>query len=140
MSLALLNYVANVPEVRNSIATNEQVLECSSFFYEERNIMLGDEDGVLLFFWRGNDIYEIHYLLTAARRGKEALEFVKQALRFMFTEWGAAGIYGFTPRENRAARAMNRALGAWPIGEAKDSSGRTFIKYTVEREKYVLPR
>lgn len=140
MQLDLLNYVANRPEVREGIAPGEQILECSAFFSHTRNIMLGDELGVLLFFWQGDDIYEIHYLLTSALRGKAGLEFVKAALRFMFTEWGAVGIYGFTPRENRAARAMNRALGAWPVGEAKDSQGRTFIKYTVERAAYELPQ
>lgn len=129
----LLNYVANQPEVISALAPDYLSVDLSPFFRQPRNIMIGTEKGVVLFGWLGDDVYEMHYLLTHELRGCSALLFVKSSLRTMFTSRFASAICGITPRENRAARAMNRALGARPIGVSTDSIGRACINYVLER-------
>jgi hypothetical protein len=137
-SLKVLNHVANQPEVLRYVAPGCAAIDLTNFFAEPGNVMMGDLDGVLLFGEVMPGVYEMHYLFTEALRGQEALRFVKHCLRIMFTEYGAQCIGGITPRENRAARAMNRALGARPVGEQLDPHGRTCIKYILEREQWAI--
>lgn len=82
------------------------------------------------------DVYEMHYLFTEARRGKEALEHIRWAVKEMFTEHGATVICGAVPREHRASRVMSRALGAVPIGSHTDSFGRACVVYKLERKTW----
>lgn len=132
----VLAYVGNQPEVLEHLAPGFAEMDYSNFFKEPRNLFYGDERGVLLFFWRGEAIYELHYLLTDRLRGKEALRFIKKCLADVFTSHHAYAICGATPRENRAARAMNRALGGRTVGVSQDSFGRHCIVYALERPKW----
>lgn len=136
--IALLNMVANQPEILPEVAPGYAEVNLAPFFDNPRNIMIGDERGLLLFGHLGNDEYEIHYLLTCHLRGPRALFAIKKALSYMFTYRNASAIRGSTPRENRAARAMNRALGARPIGESTDSAGRACINYLLERATWAI--
>ena len=134
----ILNYVVNQPEVLRNVAPGFDSVDISAFLEKPRNVMLGDEHGVLIFGYIGEDVYEMHYLFTSAVRGRDALHFTRAALKYMFTCASAIAIVGQTPRDNRAARVMNRALGARPIGESVDTSGRPCINYMLERKTWAV--
>lgn len=134
--IELLNHVVNQPEVLAEIAPGYERVDLSRFFDHPRNMMCGDERGVLLFAYRGQDVYELHYCFTAQLRGRAALQAVRAALKTVFTRHNAVAICGATPRDNRAARMMNRALGARPIGVSVDIHGRTCINYVLERVRW----
>ncbi len=129
----VLNHVVNQPEVLRYVAPGYRSLDLSGFFQAPNNIFMGDLDGAILFGALGDDIYDMHYLLTDAVRGRDAIQFVRGCLHLMFTQYGARAITGATPRDNMAARCMNRALGARPVGETTDIHGRLCIKYVLER-------
>jgi hypothetical protein len=135
--IELLNRIANSPEVLLEVAPGYLVVDMSTFFGNPRNVMLGDERGVVLFADQGAGRYEMHYLLTKALRGKSALYAIKEAIRALFTHHHASAITGATPRDNLAARAVNRALGGRPYGVCKDSLGRDCINYVLERATWV---
>ena len=142
-AIEVLNAIANDEDVREGCAPGYHDIDLSKFFDDARNVCFlyqseysGAWQGALLFRYKIYDIYEGHYLCTATLRGKEALQFVKRSLKTMFLEYGASAIVGDTPRDNRAARAMNRALGARPIGKSTDSLGRACISYVLERKKW----
>lgn len=131
--IELLNWVANQPEVLLNMAPGYESVELSKFFRDPKNVMLGDDRGVLLFGHQGSGVYEMHYLFTHALRGRKALLAAKTALKTMFTTYGATKIVGATPRDNQPARVMNRALGGRLTGTSIDGSGRCCLNYELER-------
>ena len=136
--IALFNRVANSPEVLRSIAPGLEYVDFSSFFSDPRNVMLGDVRGLVVFFAAGNAEYDVHFLLTDALRGNDALCAIRLSLNYMFTARHASAIHGSTPRENRACRAIARALGARPVGVTTDFFGRACLKYSIERDKWAI--
>lgn len=133
----VLNLVANQPEVLVQIAPGYLAVDLAPFFDKPGNLMLGDERGVVLFSFRGDSTYRMDYLLTNSLRGPAALRAIKTAIRALFTYREAYAITGQTPRDNRPARAMNRALGGRPYGVSVDSQGRHCIDYVLERARWV---
>jgi hypothetical protein len=133
----LLNRIANQPEVRQNIAPGYEAIDLSLFFNSPANVMIGDERGVVLFAPIKPGLYEMHYLMTNSTRGPAALRAIKAAIRALFTYYPAYAITGSTPRDNFAARAVNRALGGRPIGVSTDTSGRCCIDYVLERATWV---
>jgi hypothetical protein len=134
--ISLLNFVTNQPEVLPFLAPGHDEVEMSRFFKNPKNVMLGDDRGVVLFGHCGNNIYEMHYLFTHALRGRKALLACRTALKTMFTVYGAEKIVGQTPRDNEAARFMNRALGGVQAGTSVDSQGRACVNYVLERASW----
>lgn len=132
----LLNYVANHPDVLRFVAPGYQALDLSDFFKVKENVMFGDERGLILFLYQPDHTYKMHWLLTEAIRGRAALKMARNAIATMFTNYDCCAITGSTPRENLAARRMNRALGGVPTGVSKDSLGRPCIDYKLERRSW----
>lgn len=133
----LLNTVANSPEVLLASAPGYALIELAAFFDNPRNLMVGNAKGVVLFGFQRPGVYDMHYLFTDKMRGPDALRAAKDAIRQLFTYRDVHAIVGATPRDNRAARAMNRALGGRPAGESVDSLGRSCVTYILERETWV---
>ena len=137
--LALLAYLTQHPDIQPWVApghaepdlTNMNVKGCKIY---------GDALGAVVFrphIEVGRpDIFEMHYLFTEARRGKEALDLIRNAITAMFTEHDATVICGAVPREHRTSRVMSRALGAVPIGSHTDSHGRACVVYKLERKTW----
>lgn len=134
----LLNLVANQPEVLAGTAPGYLAVDLVGFFDRPGNVMLGDARGVMLFGYQGDGVYDMHYLLTSSLRGKNALLTIREAIGALFTYHNAHAIVGATPRDNRAARAMNRALGGRPYGVSVDSQGRDCINYVLERATWAI--
>lgn len=134
--IALLNLLVNQPEILPYMAPSYWRVDMSGFFDRPGNLIVGDARGVVLFANAGNGLYEVHYMLTSSLRGPAALARIKEAFNALFTYRDATAIVGSTPRENRAARAMNRALGGRPIGESTDTQGRPCTTYILERKTW----
>lgn len=134
----LLNHVANQPEILKVLAPGLTRLNLSSYFERPRTYLFGDTDGVVLYVRRGHRTWDVHFLLTDALRGKNAMQRIKNSLETMFTTHGARAIHGSTPRDNRACRAMGRALGAMPIGVSIDYFGRASLDYVLERDVWAM--
>lgn len=96
----------------------------------------GDSRGVILADLRAIPACEWHWLMTDALSGSDKLQLAKQVLCHLFTERGVKIIHGATPRDNMAARVMNRAVGARPTGESTDAQGRRCIDYVLEKESW----
>ena len=133
----LLADVVNDPDVLRWVAPGYAELDCG-FLDHPAAYMFGDEDGLVLFRPIDLDVglYEMHYLFTEARRGKDALDLIRLSVAEMFTGHGAAVICGAVPREHMASRVMSRALGARPHGPHTDSFGRACILYVLERKSW----
>lgn len=132
--IQLLNFVANQPEVRAAMAPGLMAVDMSGFFDRADNLMFGNEHGLVIFAHLGDGIYEGHYMWTDTLSARAGLRMTRSAIRAVFTKHGARAINGVTPRGNKAARAVNRALGFHPTGSTRDTMGRECIKYTLERE------
>lgn len=136
--IQLLNMVANQPEVLSGSCPPRILrLNLADFFLNPDNIMLGDARGLVLFMPLGSAIWEVHFLLTSSLRGPKALHAIRTAFGALFTWRDAICITGAIPRENRASRAMVRALGCRPIGVSTDTHGRDCINYIMERKTWV---
>lgn len=133
----MLNRVANAPEVIRGLAPGYLAIDLKAFFDSPENVMFGDDRGVVMFVRKDHEHYEMHYLMTRCMRGKAGLLAIKEAIRELFTYHAASVITGSTPRENRAARLVNRALGGRPYGVCVDSQGRDCINYVLERQTWV---
>lgn len=133
----LLDRVSNHRDVLRFIAPGYQYVDLGKFFKVKENVMFGDDRGLILFLYQPADhSYQMHWMLTEAIRGRDALLMAKNAIRTVFTSYDACAITGATPRENRAACMMNRALGGVPDGVSTDSMGRPCINFRLERKKW----
>jgi hypothetical protein len=129
----LLNHVVNQPEVLRYVAPGYSHVDLTDFATKPGNVIMGDEGGFVICAPISEGVFDIHFLLTDEIRGPDALSFIRYCINLMFTEMGATAIVGATPRDNRACRAMGRALGFRPVGEKTDSFGRPCITYKLER-------
>lgn len=133
----LLNYVANHPDVLPWLAPHLPYIDLSGFLLVPENVMFGDHRGLIIFLYQAKaHTYQLHWLLTDEIRGRAALLMARNAIATMFTKFDCCAITGSTPRDNLPARAMNRALGAVPVGVSTDSQGRACIDYSLERRTW----
>lgn len=108
-------------------------VDLQPFYNNPVNKAFGDARGVILLSLLSSQYvwWEWHWVLTPAIRGADALKFGREVLTEMFTRHGARAIRGPCPATNRAARLMNRALGARPVRVI----GQDII-YRLEREEW----
>lgn len=139
IDVGLLNYVVNQPEVLKHVAPGRGRLDCAPLDDPDAHLF-GDAAGLVLF--RPADValglYEMHYLFTEAKRGKAALDLIRESITTMFTCRGATAICGAVPRDHMASRVMSRALGARPYGPHTDNAGRSCILYVLERKSWAI--
>lgn len=99
-------------------------------------VVLGDLDGMAIFYYEGKQRYDGHYVFPPWTRGKDALARARKFIDEMFDKHGAMTISGVVPRDHRAARLMSRALGFIPAGETADCHGRPAVVYRLERARW----
>lgn len=133
MNAAELDELANHPDVHEAIAPRAVKLALGLLFEDPRNIIVGNKLGGVLLVYVAPGIYQWHYLMTTALSGRAKLALAREALRTAFTVYGAHAIHGSTPRDFRAARWFNRALGASPTGTSIDGAGRECIDYRLDQ-------
>ena len=138
LSSVLLETLINEPDILKACAPGYEQVYAEGFFTRPGNVIFGDFDGAILFGFLEDGRYEGHYLFTRKLRGRDRIERCRDALNYMFTVKNAFAIVGQTPRENHAARVMNRALGFRPTGVSKDQFGRDCINYVLERRQWAV--
>lgn len=133
-----LNRLVNHPDVAQHLAPLYSNLDVSGFFKRPENICIFKGHGAMLFGAIPAEAtgragwYDVHYIFPR-HKGPENLEAARACVHEMFAKHGARVLCGNTPRDNRAARLINRALGSVPMGEGIDSQGRPCIFYVLER-------
>lgn len=135
--VALLNSLANEPEVLSALAPGFENIDLSKFFKAEGSVMVGDEDGVMLFVNIGNGAFNMHVLFSRRLRGRLALTAIRHMVTRVFTLHGAKAIVGTPPNANLAVRRMARSIGCAPVGHSTDSLGRPCTNYLLERDTWV---
>ena len=105
---------------------------------DRKNIVLRCGPAFAVFTHIDDGQYEGHYLFPPEIRGKKAVSVAKKLLSEMFTKHSAMIIHGLTPRDHRAARFVNRALGFSPVGAGRNASDQECIHYVLEAEKWAL--
>lgn len=129
--------LCNAPDILPTLAPGYDWVDLSAFFDNPKNIMLGDDDGAAIFAHLDSSPgeYEGHYLLHPGRFYN--VQLCRSFLETMFTEHAAQAIWGHTPSEQRAARALSRLLGFAPRGTSLLPSGRPCVIYVLERTQWV---
>lgn len=101
-------------------------------------VVLGDTDGMVVFYPEGGGAYDMHYLFPKWARGKEAVDRIKAFMRCLFMEYGATRISGETPIDNLAARRVNRMVGGVPVSIVYNAdAGGQCIKYTLTKDRFL---
>lgn len=137
VSLAQLNRLANHISILPEFAPGYEWVTLERLYREPSTLIVGDELGAILLLPSAKgDLFIWHWLLTPRVRGAKALALGRVALTQAFTNQNINVILGSTPRSNRAARAMNRALGAVPVSTSVDCYGRECVIHMLERKQW----
>jgi len=104
-----INVVANHPVVRPWLG-GDGPLDLSSLVANPNNYLLMNADGGVLFQQMEPGLYEAHTQFLPSCRGSDAIEAVKDALRYMFTRTDAVEIVSKVPAGNKGALGLVRAI------------------------------
>lgn len=104
-----INRVVNHPDVRPWVGGAGE-LNLSSLVADPRNVLLMGQGGGVLFQWLEPGLYEAHTQFDPEHRGKEAVQNVRDALRWMFTRTDAVEIVTKVPLHNVSALGLVRAI------------------------------
>jgi hypothetical protein len=102
-----LNEVANHPDVRPWLL-GEGPLDLTETLLDPRNIGLVFGGGGWLLHWQEPGVYEAHSMFLP---GSNATTFLKDGLRFLFTETDCLKIVTKVPDDNPRAKGLARAAG-----------------------------
>lgn len=138
INIAKLNNLANHPDISPGLGPLYSDLDLSGFFKREGNVAIFKGDGAMLFAEIPPSVaprpgwYDVHYLFPR-KGGRANLDAARSCIDEMFAKHNARVLCGNTPASNRAARFINRALGAVPMGQGIDTQGRLCTFYVLER-------
>lgn len=104
-----INIVANHPAVRPWLG-GQGTLDLTPLVADSRNYLLMNGDGGVLFQFLEPGLYEAHTQFLPSCRGAEAVQAVKDALRWMFTRTDAIEIVSKVPAGNKGALGLVRAI------------------------------
>ena len=100
-------------------------------------VVLGDTDGMMVFYPEGNRHYDSHYLFPPWTRGQDLKQRAVRMLHTMFGPVGATVIGGETPVGNMGARVMNRSLGCEVAGHVINPESGPSIRYVLTKERFL---
>lgn len=104
-----INVIANHPGVRSWIGGNG-ALDLTPLIIDPRNVLLMGLSGGVLFQWLEPGLYEAHTQFLPEARGKESIQNVRDALRWMFARSDAVEIVTKVPLGNLAALGLVRVI------------------------------
>lgn len=116
---ALINALANNPEIRYTIEPGSMRVDSSAVVTDPRNVVLASEHGYVLFLWKAPDVYEGHVAFLDAGRGAAALAACREALEALWRHRGPVDVHGKVPLALREARYLCRRLGFRSTGTGR---------------------
>lgn len=132
---SVLNRIANHPEVKPYFGHAE-----GPIFFDELAALPNDyallcngEDAGAVFEWTGPGIWQSHYLALPSCRGRLCVAEFRRMIDWMFEHEGARTLWGQTPVGNRAARWVNRQIGAVSHGIRTHHISGPCELFTVDR-------
>lgn len=137
-----LNSMANHPKVRPlMVADGEGPMEMKGTLrpgYADIGFISGIGGMVFQETEPGKNEFCAHFLFIPGSGGSKILGTARAMIDEMFTVKGACAIKGFTPRENRAARVIDNALGFRKLpDEFTDELGDPYVVYELRRNEWV---
>lgn len=136
LAAAALNVYANLPEVRPALNLDTDSIDLTG------HLLCGSValhcDGATALFVPEAGGYEGHYMFSSGCPPHRRLRAARDLLDYVFDTLGASTVWGTTPRDNRAADRLTRALGFVPIGTLTDGAGRPCTRYELKRETWVF--
>lgn len=117
-SAELHNRVVNHPSVKPYFGKTDGPVDVSSLLDEPENYVLlaASDDAVGILEWSAPDIWQAHYAMLPACRGRAAVAAAKAMTGYMFEHEGARAVWGQTPLKNKGARWLNRQVGCLSKG------------------------
>ena len=88
-----------------------------------KNLAVTDNDADFALFEYENPFVYYGHLFCAKRTGKEAIEFGREALSFLFNSGKAKAVYGLTPYDKRHVRLLMRKIGLKSYGIVNTEKG-----------------
>jgi hypothetical protein len=115
----LHNGIANLPEVKKWFGHVDGPIDLSpSAEAVDDYVFLADgPDAGSIFEWSGPGIWQAHYLFAPSHRGRRAIASALAMCRWMVAHMNATDLWGQTPLGNKAARWLNRQIGAVSFGQ-----------------------
>ncbi len=104
--------IANDPEILPWVSEKEEYLDLKEIVENPHNVCLKNDDGGFILAKVGATTYEAHTLFR--RHSKTALEFAKEAVRFMFLNTDAMELTTKVAKRNTAAARLAAAVGFRP--------------------------
>lgn len=115
-----INRVVSHPDVRPWVG-GVGTLDLTPLVTDFRNVLLMGQGGGVLFQWLEPGLYEAHTQFLPDHRGTEAVQNVKDALRWLFTRTDAVEIVTKVPEPNKAALGLVRAIRGQKLFERADA-------------------
>jgi hypothetical protein len=123
-----LNAIANDPDILPwVIGANKPPLDLAPAIADPQNIALTGEHGAMLFARLQPGIFDAHTMVKKSGRGRWALGFVHECLKYMFCRTDALEILTKCPLANLPAKALARAIGGtheWTSAEGWFRDGK----------------
>lgn len=110
-SVALVNAIANHPDVRPTLEAGTERIDATAFMREPGNIVYAGEEGIILFqpLWDGG--YRGHIGFLKSGRGATALACGRWVLDDLYDKNDVSTIVAGVPLPLRAARLFCKMLG-----------------------------
>lgn len=133
MDAALLNAVANSPEVRPLLG-GSGAIDLAPVIADPRNVALVTDLGGFVFIQHEATVYEGHTIFPLGS-GQHVGEAIRAALRWLFTRTDCQEVVTKVAKSNRAAGLMVRQVGferlfdreaAWPETDGRMTAGSFF--------------
>lgn len=104
---AFLNEVVNHPEVRPWLGKDRvSPIDMSAVVENPVNVVLVNDHGGFVFYWREPYVYEVHTQFLPSGRGPQAQEAAREAVRYMFKAISADKILTDVPEDNGPALGL----------------------------------
>lgn len=111
MSPALLNEVANLPEVRPWVGAGDDTLDVTVLLQNPANYALVTDKGGFMLVALLPGVFELHTLFPPDARGKSFFAAAREMFRYMFTQTPCLEIITKCPDDNAGARMAAATVG-----------------------------
>lgn len=138
MNAALLNSIANHPEVRPWLLGGEGEIDLTIPFANPANVALEAVNGGFFLPKLDAGLYEVHSIFAPDHPPGEAIEAGRAGLRYMFTATDAVELVTKVPVDNKPALGLARNLGFREIEKHESGAGvgKPYSRYSLTLERW----